>query len=108
MADDDSGRPAPTLIIGSGEDSAEERSDTKDVEKISAYPERLCHACFAALSKIESVRSPGKDPGEGLLSIPDLLPDRIGDSGKRTGKPAPCAFHINGPNFDQFIWRFDR
>src|SRR5499426_3166979 len=108
VTDDHARRAASTLIVRRGEDAAQRRPDAQHVEKISTHPERPRGAYLTALREVEAVRAPGEDAGKCLLSISDLLPDRIGYRRMRTAEISPRAGHIRDVYLGQLLWGFDR
>src|SRR5215471_15171077 len=75
-------------VVLNGKQPPQIRFDAKYVEVITTDPKTVCIAAFAAGSEIEALIAPGENTGECLLTVANLLPQRIGHSGVAPGKAA--------------------
>src|SRR5580658_1935197 len=71
---------AVDIVIG-GEQSSAHRRDTEYTKEIRADPQALGEVAFTARGQVEPVGRPGQRPGEGLLMIANLFPNRIREGG---------------------------
>ena len=64
---------------GWGDQASTHGRNTENAEEIAAYPQALREVAFTANGKVEPICGPGQRPGESLLAIAYLLPNRIGE-----------------------------
>src|SRR5207249_3848844 len=107
VANNQTRRGAAPLIICFREEATARWLYTEGSEEVATNVKQPGRPHLPARSKISIVCPPGKDAGKGLLSLPDLLPNQIGDC-RPLAKPTPYALRIRHSNFGQFLWSFDR
>src|SRR5262245_63714057 len=79
VADDGARRAATALVVGAREDATQRWLHAEDVEGISPHPPPVFgKALLAARGQIEGRRPPGEDTVKGLLLLPKLFPERMG------------------------------
>src|SRR5947209_7692964 len=66
-------------------------ADIERREESAAHPQPARKPQLATVREIEVVRAPGKDAGESLLLVADLLPERIGERGAASAETAGAA-----------------
>src|SRR5262245_4600503 len=110
MADDQSRRGAPLLIVRGREDAPQSGFHTQRMEKVATHPKHPGVTHFPTRSEVNAAPAPGGDAGKSLLPLPDLLPNPIGDREVPASARAPARhpFRIREAHFGQFLRRADR
>src|SRR5258708_19683052 len=79
VADHRSGRSTSWNVVIFANQAAHQRPHAQRLEKLTDAPKGLRKTGFAANRQIKAAVAPGKDAGEGLLMLANLLPQRIGE-----------------------------
>src|SRR5262249_43938883 len=99
---------AAGLIVADRQKPAGCRADAEDVEERARDPESACHAYRAAFGEIEFLCAPRKRAAKGLLAVPKLLPDRVGDALVPAREVAACAAEIRDADLDKLLGLWNR
>ena len=101
------GTTAP-FVIGSVEHSSQDGANTQRVEEIAAHPKAAYQVDLTPRSQIEVVRGPCEDGGKGLMIVPDLLPNRIGERGVPVEKASHAALPVGQLYLRELLWTIHR
>ena len=109
VAQDDSLRPATFVVVGGGDQAADQRLDAEHVEKVSANEQRVREMGLAALTEVVAEGRPCGDLGESLLLGANAVPEDTGEvSVVRVEISAAAMGRIRDFDSGQLLWGLHR
>src|SRR6185436_9844645 len=95
---------ATSHVVCWREEAAKRGLNTQSVECVTANIKHPRRAHLPARSEVNAVRAPGEDTRKRFLPLPDLLPNRIADGGKRRVRETSARpFHIRETHLGQLV-----